>query len=236
MSNPFKKIQSVERAFALLEALTVMGGQAKLSELVRHCELNKTTVHGLLNTLVALGYVQRQDKFYTLGSRLGNLAKPVIAHHQSISTHYKALLSYAASQSQETSYLAMLAGEQDYVYVEAIRGGNSLRLANPRGRREKLETSAIGKVFLAFTPELLRQLRKADKVSSALSSELSVIYHQGYALDLEQAEIGLNCLALPLYDNGSVTAVLGVAGPAARLNEHRLHSLAKQLQRVHFAP
>lgn len=235
MTNPLKTIQSVERAFALLEALGSLGGQARLSELVSYCGLNKTTAHGLLNTLISLGYVQRQDNLYRLGSRLSALAQPVMAQHESVRNRYQALLDYAARQSGETSYLAVPGGNQDYVYAEAIQGGNSLRLANPRGKREKLNTSAIGKVFLAFTPQLVRQLRKTGSMSESLSGELAEIYRQGYALDLEQAEIGLNCLALPLYDNGDVIAVLGVAGPAARLPESRLHTLAGQLQRVHFS-
>ncbi|WP_289107331.1 IclR family transcriptional regulator [uncultured Pseudoalteromonas sp.] len=232
MTNPLKRIQSVERAFILLEAIAVLGGRARLNQLTEHCKLNKTTAHGLLNTLVSLGYVERDEGCYTLGARLPVLSAQVDAQHQLIRTRFQSILVYAANLSGETSYLAVLGGNQDYIYAEAIQSGKSLRLANPRGRREKLETSAIGKVFIAFNDGLVRQLLISKDIASTLTNELKLIRERGYAFDLEDAEIGLNCLAIPLYHEGKIEAVLGVAGPAARIPESQLRTFADNLQRI----
>ena len=234
MTNPLKRIQSVERAFSLLEAIAQLGGSARLNQLVEYCELNKTTAHGLLNTLVNLGYAERSETHYTLGARLTTLSEPINFQHQQIRVRFQSILAYAADQSGETSYLAVLGGNQDYVYAEAIQSGNSLRIANPRGRREKLETSAIGKVFLAFNEDLVRQLSVSKVIPSTLIEELNVVRELGYAVDLENAEVGLNCLAIPLYHEGKINAVLGVAGPAARIPESQLRMLAHKLQRVNL--
>lgn len=234
MTNPLKRIQSVERAFSLLEAIAEIGGSARLSQLVEQCKLNKTTAHGLLNTLVTLGYVDRDENNYTLGARLSTLSASINIQHQKIRTRFQPILNYSAKLTGETSYLAVLGGNQDYVYTEAIQSGNSLRLANPRGRREKLNSSAIGKVFLAFNDELARQLRISNKMPTFLTRELKLIREQGYALDLENSEVGLNCLAIPLYHEGKIEAVLGVAGPVARMPESQLHVFANNIQRVNL--
>lgn len=62
-------------------------------------------------------------------------------------------------------------------------------------------------------------------MSPSLEMELKNICEQGYALDLEEAEVGLNCLALPLRQQGRVVAALGIAGPAWRLTRSRIWSL-----------
>ena len=232
MTNPLKRIQSVERAFILLEAIAELGGSARLNQLSEHCKLNKTTVHGLLNTLATLGYIAREDSRYLLGPRLLTLSAHINVQHQKIRSRFQSILDYAANLSGETSYLAVLGGNQDYIYAEAIQSGNSLRLANPRGRRERLDTSAIGKVFLAFNGDLVRQMRITKAIPLALTNELKQIRELGYALDLEDAEVGLNCLAIPLYHEGKIDAVLGVAGPAARIPASQLRAFASKLQRV----
>ncbi|MFT4181074.1 MAG: IclR family transcriptional regulator [Rhizobium sp.] len=226
MIDENRRIQSVERAMALLEAIAAAGGEARLVDLSAQLGLSKSTLYGLLNTLAAMGYVSRHGTRYALGLRLREIAQPLSDADAALRTAFAPALQELARRSAETCYLAVPCGTREYLYIDAVEGNGSLRVASPRGRREGLTTSAIGKVFLAHDPGLVRSLRRAELLPAGLEKELQAINESGYALDLEEAEPGLNCLALPLRRQGCVVAALGVAGPAHRLRKSVLRSLA----------
>jgi len=211
---------------ALLEAIAAKGGEARLVDLAEQLKLHKSTLHGLLNTLAAMGYISRRGTRYALGLRLREIAQPLADADAALRTALAPALRSLAERSGETCYLAVPCGTREYLYIDAVEGNGSLRVASPRGRREGLTTSAIGKVFLAHDLELLRSLRRGGLIPTELESELKTIAEQGYALDLEEAEPGLNCLALPLRRQGHVVAALGVAGPSQRLRKSVLRSMA----------
>lgn len=229
MTDGFKTIQSVERAMALLEHIAVSGDKARLVDLSEQLQLHKSTVSGLLKTLLHLGYIERQGRFYILGLRLHNIAQPLLSRYLSISLQYRSLLETMAEECGETCYLAVPCGTSEYLYIDTIESHSILRVVSPRGLRENLTTSAIGKVFLAFDIDLLRQLRRSNKVSTVLEAELENIRQLGYALDLEQAEVGLNCLAIPLFQKGKIYAALGVAGSSLRLNKDKIEEVVKTI-------
>ncbi|KAA8996901.1 IclR family transcriptional regulator [Affinibrenneria salicis] len=226
MIDENRLIQSVERAMTLLEALAQAGGELRLVDLTRRLGLNKSTLHGLLNTLAAMGYVTRHGTRYALGLRLREIAQPLADSDAGLRTAFAPVLRLLAQRSGETCYLAVPCGTREYLYIDALEGENTQRVASPRGRREGLTTSAIGKIFLAHNPDLVRSLRRAALMSPALEEELKIIARQGYALDLEEAEPGMNCMALPLRQQGRVVAALGAAGPAGRLSQRVMIRLA----------
>lgn len=226
MIDENRRIQSVERAMTLLEVIAAAGGEARLVDLSKQLGLSKSTLHGLLNTLAAMGYVARHGTRYALGLRLREIAQPLTDADAALRMAFAPALQELARRSGETCYLAVPCGTREYLYIEAIEGSGSLRVASPRGRREGLTTSAIGKVFVAYDSSLVRSLRRAKLLPTSLGKELQAINESGYALDLEEAEPGLNCLALPLRRQGRVVAALGVAGPAHRLHQPVLHRLA----------
>ena len=221
-----KTIQSIERGFAMLELLSLAGKPLSLQEISQALSLSKSTVHGILATMSHLGYINRSKKGYTLGLRLRELSKPLEQNDESIRLHFAPLLKHMAQLTDNTAYLAVQSGSQEYLYIDAIERANPLTIRSPRGKREGLATSAIGKVFLAFDEELKRSQRLGNQISPELEQELHQVREHGYALDLEQAEPNLNCLAIPLYLDGKLTAVAGVSGAANELNHARL---------VHFA-
>lgn len=230
MATDLKRIQSVERAFFLLEVLASSQTGLSLAVLAESLGVAKSTAHGILETMQTLGYVARDGKLYCLGGRIAQLGENIPVAQQKISKSFNELLRFAAQQSGETSYLAMPGGSREYVYIDAIESGQNLRLASPRGRREGLTTSAIGLIFLAFDVSIYRSVAKAGAIDKRTQQQIEKINQQGYAFELEYAQVGLNCLAIPLYQAGKCIAALGIAGPAERLNEARLHHLAKVLQ------
>ncbi|VVP16831.1 Transcriptional repressor IclR [Pseudomonas fluorescens] len=234
MINENKGIQSVERAMMILETIAAAGGEIRLVDLAAQSGLHKSTLHGLLNTLAAMGYIARRGTHYALGLRLREIAQPLSDADAHLRESFAPALRTLAERSGETCFLAAPCGTREYFYMDALEGTGSLRVASPRGRRAGLTTSAIGKIFLAFDEDLRRSLRRAQLLPVELENELASIVTAGYALDLEEAEAGLNCVALPLRLQGRVVAALGVAAPASRLPKHALHKLATQAMREMF--
>ncbi|AZD86817.1 Transcriptional regulator, IclR family [Pseudomonas chlororaphis subsp. aureofaciens] len=234
MVNETRRIQSVERAFTLLEAIAANGGEASLAELAIRIGLDKGTMHGLLNTMAAMGYISRRSTRYALGLRLRDVAQPLADTDAALRIAFTSPLKALAERAGETCYLAVPCGTREYLYIDALEGSKSLRVASPRGRREGLTTSAIGRVFLAHDPDLVRSLRLAGLTPAGLDAQLQAIVEQGYALDLEKAEPGLHCLALPLRQQGRVVAALGLAGPAQRLRKPVLRRLAATVMHDFF--
>ncbi|MDF5451647.1 IclR family transcriptional regulator C-terminal domain-containing protein, partial [Vibrio parahaemolyticus] len=146
--------------------------------------------------------------------------------NEAIRQHFVPLLKKMAQMTNNTAYLAVQSGAKEYLYIDAIEQDNPLTIRSPRGKREGLTTSAIGKVFLSFDDELRRTLRLENQISPTLETELNQVVLSGYALDLEEAEPNLNCLAIPLYLDGKVVAVAGVSGAASELTVTRLKHFA----------
>ncbi|WP_114766802.1 IclR family transcriptional regulator [Vibrio rhodolitus] len=226
MSKEPKRIQSVERSFIILETLSLSDAPLSLQTISESVQLNKTTVHGLLATMCSLGYVTNSKQGYALGLRFRELSKPLEQKDEVIRRHFSSLLKNMAQLTNNTAYLAIKSGQQEYLYIDAIEKDNPLTIRSPRGKREGLATSAIGKVFLAFDKALQRQFRLQNAFPQSLNDELQEVIRLGFALDLEQAEPNLHCLAFPLYLSGELVAVAGVSGAATELTQPRL---------VHFA-
>lgn len=226
MINTTRRIQSVERALSLLEALAERGGEARLSELAAGTQLDKGTVHGLLNTMASLGYVARRGIGYALGLRLRDLAQPLLDSDSELRQLFAPALHDLALRSGETCYLALPCGTREYLCVDVVNCQNVIGAAVSKGCRQSLTHSAIGRVFLAHDPSLVRSLRREGTMTPSLEAILDEILDQGFALDIEEAEPGLHCMAVPLRQQGRVVAALGVAGPAQRLPIERLRQLA----------
>ena len=224
--NNTRNIQSVERTFLILETLSLSPTELSLQEISVSVGLNKTTAHGLLATLHSLGYVIKNKAGYGLGLRFRELSKPLEQKDEAIRSHFYPLIERMAKMTDNTAYLAVQSGVQEYLYIDAVEKNNPLTIRSPRGKREGLISSAIGKVFLSFDDSLLRHLRLKGQVSSQLEKELAKVKKRGFALDLEQAEPNLHCLAIPLYQEGELVAVAGVSGDAKELTQARLEHFA----------
>lgn len=222
------RVQSVARAFALLEAVGAHPDGARLSDAAAAVGLSRSTAHNLLATLESLGYVTQRSVAgrYVLAERLTELSRSSTGSDDALRDRLHPLLEKLSRLSAETSYLAVPA-LSDYVYLDTVESAQPLRLAVPVGCHDPFFGTAIGHVLLAFRPATAERLANeqpqeweswADKVRS--------VGEQGYAIDLEDHSPGLCCTAVPVHRSGRVVAALGISGPASRLPEERLHELA----------
>ncbi|MGE5619408.1 MAG: IclR family transcriptional regulator [Sphingomonadaceae bacterium] len=230
-------VQSVERTLDILEALAAMG-EAGIAQLSNRVGLHASTVHRLLATLIARGYVRQNPESgrYLLGLKPLDVARAVRAH---LDLRMEALpiLQDLMKQSGETANLAVLDDHQ-IVYLEQVSSpGWMLRMFVQVGARAPLHSTASGKVLLAALPpqeldELLRSYPLTPYASrtivdaSILMDELQEVRRQGYATDYGEQEEGVSCIAAPVRDhNGRVVAAISISGPWIRITPERVRSL-----------
>lgn len=222
---PTGTVQAVRRALLLLELLAD-AGQLPISELASRSGLSLSTVHRLLATLAERGYV-RQDsqRRYLLGTALLPLGE---AATRVLGRRALPFLRQLAELTGETANLAVL--EDDHVvYLAQAPGRHRMRMFTQVGRRVLPHSTAVGKVLLAWHDDAqLRTMidrlglpeRTPRTITSraAFSAELGAVRTRGWAVDNEEEELGVRCLAVPVGPGCSAVAALSVSAPASRLD------------------
>ena len=166
------------------------------------------------------------DTRYHLGDRILNLAR-VAGNDGELRRRLRPVLERLAEEIGETVFLAVPSGDEVY-FLDAIESLHTLKAASQEGDREPMEGSAIGLLFLAHIPALRKRMlaTHADRIGPGIESEIEAIGERGYALDLENWQTGLNCIAIPWFDDGEIRAGFGLAGPSFRLPRARLRDYA----------
>jgi IclR family transcriptional regulator, acetate operon repressor len=233
-------VQSVDRALDILELLASSPGTLGVTEVAREVGLAPGTAHRLLVALVQRGWV-RQDtgRRYGVGlaaRRLGDAASSQLA------TLAAPALRAAVEVTGETANLASLEGDV-MVYVAQSPSPHTLRIFAEVGRRVPLHSTAVGKVVLAGmeTGRALALLRAADRPARTphtltelddLRRELEVVREQGYALDDEEQELGVRCVAVPVAGGPGALLALSVSGPTERMTRDYARAVVPQLRRI----
>jgi IclR family transcriptional regulator, acetate operon repressor len=201
-------VQSIERAFDLLEMLADAGGAMGLSELASNSGLPLPTVHRLMRTLVNRGYVRQEaSRRYTLGSRLIRLGE---TSSRMLGTSLRPFLAQLVRVTGETANLAMLDGDE-VVYIAQVPSPHQMRMFTEPGRRVRVHCTAVGKALLAQLPSgearamLDREGMPAFTPTTItdpglLLAHLEVIRKQGYAVDEGEQEVGVRCFAVAVPD------------------------------------
>lgn len=237
-------VQSVTRAFGLLETLGELGGDAGISELAEASDLALPTIHRLIRTLVNLGYVrQLPSRRYALGpglARLGERAEHLLA------TWARPALERLEQSAQETANLAILDGDM-VVYVAQVPSRHKMRMFTEVGRRVHPHSTGVGKALLAQLPDqrvidIVRRTgmpRYTDTTiltEEALLADLEGIRARGYSIDEGEQEIGVRCYAVAVPGAFTPTAV-SVSGPNTRVTMESadwivsaLHQAVQELQ------
>ena len=244
MSESKSSIQSVDRAIAILKAFSLENPVRGVSELGRKLGLHKSTVSRLARSLADGGLLSQDTKTgrYRLGVEILALASRVTLQG-SIREIARPLLRDLAYEVQETVSLSVAEAGKT-VTVDCFEPPNyQIKNVVHVGRRMDMHATASGKVFLAYMPQDLldRQLRwplvryTPNTVTdvAVLLRVLASVKSQGYATVVEEWEVGLNCVAAPIFDRvGEVIAVATISGPAYRVTPDVFHSLAVRVKQA----
>ncbi|MFT4031524.1 MAG: IclR family transcriptional regulator [Siphonobacter sp.] len=218
-------IQSVKRAFEILNYIATNGNLVRLNDIAAAVGLQNTTAHNFLNTLKELGYVEQDELSprYRITPKISELYLPEKPLYQ-IKNELKPIIERLSADTGETAYLAIQLGNY-FRYEYKCEPNKCARISLELGKEFEMKRTAIGKVFMAFSPHLsntlLNEMCDACYVKDFLD-ELGMIRESGYALDLEQYEQDLNCVAVPYLYKNRILAVIGVAGPAFRFRKEEM--------------
>jgi DNA-binding IclR family transcriptional regulator len=227
--EPKRLIQSVGRALQILEYVAVNDNEMSLSAISRGLGLNKSTVFSLISTLEQMGYVQQNQGTgkYSLGLKLFELGQTV---HSSMDLRTIAMphLCELSKRYGETVHLSILS-KGEVVYIDKVDSSHSIRIASQVGGRNPAYCTGVGKVLLAGLPDedLAKVIRgisfkrfTAGTITDgqALRACIDTVRRDGYATDMEEFEIGLNCVAAPIRNySGAVIAAISLSGPTHRI-------------------
>lgn len=220
-------IQSIERAAAILRALA--GGPRRLgvSELSERLGLAKGTIHGLLRTLQAEGFVEQDAESgkYQLGAALLQLGNSYLDVNE-LRSRAIVWSDGLAAKSGEAVRVGTLHGAGVLVIHHVFRLDNTLQIPEV-GAQLPLHATALGKALLAHHAQVaddlladgLTKLTHATLVSpQALGRVLEEVRENGWAAEREEAVIGEASVAAPIFDRTGVAAgAIGIAGPVERL-------------------
>jgi DNA-binding IclR family transcriptional regulator len=226
-------VQSVDRAFDLLEALAG-GDELGVTELAGRTGLVPSTAHRLLATLTNRGYVSQRagSASYALGYKVVEVANGLEQSLSRLRGVARPHLESVQDATGETANLIVLEGDR-VVYVDQVEGSRSMRMFTIVGASALAHTTASGKAILAYAPldavealyagrkKLERLTPKTLATVDALRKDLKRIARRGYAIDDEEHEEGVSCIAAPIFDHsGRPFAAVSVSAPTARV----LHS------------
>jgi IclR family KDG regulon transcriptional repressor len=224
---------AVDRALLLLEAVSKKPSGVTLATLCKEVNIPKTTAHRLLETLTARGYLEFDpvNEKYTIGLKALEVGFSGLSHLEIVDVA-SPYLQHLADQTGETSFLAVY-NEGEIVYLYKVEGTQSIRTTAQLGTRKPIHCTALGKAMLAnFSLEEVDRIITEKGLPSFTEhtitdrqhflEELSRTRTNGYAMDNEEAEMGLTCFAVPLYNyTGQVVGAISIAGPTARQLDNR---------------
>lgn len=233
--------QSIIKAFKLLDAFTNDKKEWGVRELANKIGYNKSTTYRLLNTLSSLNVVhQKSNEKYSLGSKLFELGNRG-SLYQSVKQMTNIPIKNTALAIEETVLLGILK-EDKVFYLNKADSLNGLKINTSVGSYQPLHATATGKLLLAFLPtieqstlinklELHALTNKTIVDNSKLKHELLAIKEQGYALDIEEFELGLVSIAIPIYNkDNKVIACISASGPLSRFRMENVTNYCSVLQ------
>jgi DNA-binding IclR family transcriptional regulator len=238
-TNPkLYKVQVLDRALAILDALARLRESVSLAEIAADVKLHKSSVHRLLMSLVKHRLVDRDAESgrFSLGIRLFDLGTIAIARFN-IRDRARQHLERLMYNAHETVHLCVL-DSGEVLYVDKIEPDRTVRLSSTIGRRNGAHCTSAGKVMLAWLSEsevdailqahgMRRFTANTLTTPAELKAELKVICERGYAIDDEEHEEGVRCVAAAIKDHsGRPIAAMSVSAPSFRLPTDKIPLVA----------
>jgi IclR family transcriptional regulator, KDG regulon repressor len=233
-AKPNNLVQTIERASQILDILGQSPQGISIRELSTKIKLPKGTTHRLLSSLSYFGYVKQDLKTrnYFLGFKLVELGN-LLLNQLDLRKEAEPFLRDLAERIRETIHMVVM-DRDEVVYIDKVeteQNPSGLRMASRIGLRNPPHSCAVGKVLLAdFSDESQDSFLKGRNLSrrtentmtdlAQLKEHLKQVRKQGYALDDEENERGIRCVAAPIYsETGRAVAAISISGPAFRVTK-----------------
>jgi DNA-binding IclR family transcriptional regulator len=237
-------IQSVDRALQILDLFDDQNKEIKITDISARTGLNKSTLHALLKTLQARGYIDQNDENgrYRLGMKLVERGHFVISSID-IRKVCNSFLVDLSAQTGQTTHLGILDGRHG-IYIDKVEGQAAIITYSRIGRQLPLHCTAIGKVLVAFQDAEARDRILAGYTYNAMTprsitaeqaflEEIENVRLQGYAEDDQEHVKGVRCTAVPVFDHkGHIAAAISLSTLTSTADNRDFERFSGLLQQI----
>ncbi len=235
-------IQSVDRAVQIIDLFTGRQAELGITEISEHMCLGKSTVYGLVNTLLKAGYLEQneENKKYRLGLRLFELGS-IVQSRIDVREISRPYLEELSKYFDMTVHMGIYR-DWEMVYIDKVDGQHTRIVYSQVGKRAPMYCTGIGKAVLAnmnrADVEYILKTQPMEALTEhtlttpeAVSRELELTRDRGYAVDNEEVELGLRCVAVPVFDyRKKPVAAISISSAAAYLTEERIQEVMVKLR------
>jgi DNA-binding IclR family transcriptional regulator len=220
----------LERAAAILGAFDPTHQELTLAVLVKRCGLPRSTTHRTAERMLRLGWLDKPRDRYRIGNRLFEISSLAPIRHE-LRESVLPFLQDLFNATRTTVQLGVLDGAQVLV-VEKITGHRPMPMLSQVGGTIPAHCSGLGRAILAYSDAatiqavieagMAARTPRTITTAVALHRELAAIPDRGWSVDREEGNIGVSCVAAPIFGpNGSVVAALSVTGPTSLVRADR---------------
>lgn len=240
--KPSNHVQTIERVSRILDMVGQNPQGISLGDIAAGLSLPKGTVHRILSSLSHYGFVRQNGKArnYFLGLKLMDLGTR-LANQLDLRRTAEPALRALADKIRETVHLVLL-DNGEIVYIDKIenhQGSSGLKMASRLGARNPAHCCAVGKALLSHLPaealeEFIREKDLLPRTANTITDpdrfrdHLRTVRSQGYAIDDEENERGIRCVAAPvLNEKGIPIAAISISGPSVRITKKLIQDVLR---------
>lgn len=233
-----KPNQSVVKTLRIVEILSKAKGPVRLSDIAREVELGTSTTLRMLNTLVECGYAWQEEggaRGYALTMRFFQIGQRVASNFTMRDLVHPYLQRLAQETGEAGTFACVMQGKVHYLDVVEGSPDNHIVIRQQVGGSAYMHCTGSGKLFLSqyseeefarFTAQPLPRLTQHTVTDpEGLVRELDLTRQRGYAVDDEEYEIGMRCIAAPIRGaDGRIVGAISLSGPLPRMSSDRIKS------------
>lgn len=228
------QIQSLARGLKIMELLAGSEDLVSITELAEELGIDKSSASRLVQTLAKHGYAEQDvaSRRYRLGPQVVRLSRSLLTR-MPLRDEAKPFLRQLVERTGECAHLAILAQDQA-LYIDQVESAATLRVTTGVGTLAPLHCTALGKTLLAFGDNVALPANLPAFTPRTITNPETLRMHleqtrrQGYAIDDEEYDYGVRCVAAPVYDfRGKVIGAIGISGPAGRISLDRIPDFAQ---------
>jgi len=224
-------IKSIVKAGRVIDLMAASAKPLTLTAIAKETGMAKSTLHGILSTLVEIGYVSQsaENDQYSLSVHMFEIGSSVSNswNERQIAIPY---MQRILEQTGETVHMAVLS-DGEVLYIHKQESSRSIQIVTANGVKLPAHCTGLGKALLSgLQPAEVLQIVDSKGMQrltehtitsyDALMDELARVRQQGYSVDNQEFMDGLRCIAVPIYTHsGKVTAAISIAGPLSRMRD-----------------
>ncbi|QPC81366.1 IclR family transcriptional regulator [Phototrophicus methaneseepsis] len=232
------EVQSLARGLKILNQFIDSDHSLGITELANELHIDKSTVSRLVKTFVNYGYLQPEvgSRRFVPGHRLEEFSWS-LQNQTPLRAKAKRYLNWLVEQTDECAHTAVYS-QGGTLVIDDVEGKGALRVVGNTGRVIPLHCTAVGKGLIAFgnyplPTKLNPYTERTITRPHDLKQHLETIRQQGYALDDEEHEPGVRCIAAPVYNYAGIAiATIGISGPTVRITPIRVKAVADLVMRA----